>query len=70
MPCTKIGSCEKNDKEENRSITQTPVVKEEKECDPVYLPIMYAGGKPLFPLIIGDGPPAAIAFAKTGWFQP
>jgi len=37
----------------------------------IHLPIMYAGGNPLFPPFkIVAGPPAVIAPAKTGPFQP
>ena len=38
-------------------------------CNNVYLPIMYAGGNP-FPPFIMAGPPAVMAPANTGPFQP
>ena len=51
-------------------MTETPVERF-KPCEPIYLPIMYAGGKPLFaPFSIDGGPPAAMAPAKTGPFHP
>jgi hypothetical protein len=57
--------------EERHKCNRKRLISLFKSHGAIHLPIMYAGGNPLFPPFnIVAGPPAVIAPAKTGPFQP